>query len=47
LSDERRQILTSQIAALFERSGFAFEVNFAPYRVGSAFLHFKRLENHP
>jgi len=47
LSDERRQIVTSQVAALFERAGFAFEVKFAPYRVGSAFLHFKRLENHP
>jgi uncharacterized protein len=42
LSDERRQNLTSQVAALFAQAGFAFEVKFAPYRVGSAFLHFKR-----
>ena len=47
LSDERRQNVTSQVAALFVRGGFAFEVKFALYRVGSAFLHFKRLENHP
>jgi uncharacterized protein len=42
LSEERSQTLTSQIIALFDRAGFAFDVNFAPYRVGSAFLHFKR-----
>jgi uncharacterized protein len=42
LSDDRRRILTSQVAGLFERAGFALEVKFAPYRVGSAFLHFKR-----
>jgi uncharacterized protein len=42
LSEERRQTLTGQIAALFDRGGFAFDVKFAPYRVGSAFLHFKR-----
>jgi uncharacterized protein len=47
LSDELRRIVTSQVAALFEQAGFAFKVKFAPYRVGSAFLHFKRLESHP
>lgn len=47
LSDERRQIVTGQVAALFERAGFAFEVKFAPYRVGSAFLHLKRPGNQP
>ena len=45
LSEERRQTLTGQIAALFDRAGFAFDVKFAPYRVGSAFLHFKRPGN--
>ena len=42
LSDDRRQNLIDQVATLFEQAGFAFEVRFAPYRVGSAFLHFKR-----
>jgi pyridinium-3,5-biscarboxylic acid mononucleotide sulfurtransferase len=44
LTDDWRLSLTSQLRALFERAGFCFEVTFAPYRVGSAFLHFKRLE---
>jgi uncharacterized protein len=44
LTDEWRASLTNQLRALFERAGFAFGVTFAPYRVGSAFLHFKRLE---
>jgi len=44
LTDEWRASLTNRIRALFERAGFAFGVTFAPYRVGSAFLHFKRLE---
>ena len=42
LSDDRRRILTSRVAGLFKGAGFVFEVKFAPYRVGSAFLHFKR-----
>jgi uncharacterized protein len=44
LTDEWRASLTNQLRALFERAGFAFDVTFAPYRVGSAFLHFKRPE---
>ena len=44
LTDEWRASLTNQLRALFERAGFAFDVKFAPYRVGSAFLHFKRPE---
>jgi uncharacterized protein len=44
LTDEWRASLTNQLRALFEPAGFAFGVTFAPYRVGSAFLHFKRLE---
>jgi uncharacterized protein len=42
LSDERRLALMDQVRALFDRGRFAFEVTFEPYRVGSAFLHFKR-----
>jgi uncharacterized protein len=45
LSLARRPTLTSQVRALFERAGFDFDVTFAPYRVGSAFLHFKRPGN--
>jgi pyridinium-3,5-biscarboxylic acid mononucleotide sulfurtransferase len=44
LSDEQRLLLNSQVRALFEQAGFDFDVTFAPYRVGSAFLHFKRPE---
>ena len=47
LSEERSQTLTGQITALFDRAGFAFDVKFAPYRVGSAFLHFKRPGQRP
>jgi len=39
LSDERSQALAGQVGALFEQAGFAYQVRFAPYRVGSAFLH--------
>jgi len=42
LSSAQRSALTSQVHALFERATFDLEVSFAPYRVGSAFLHFKR-----
>jgi pyridinium-3,5-biscarboxylic acid mononucleotide sulfurtransferase len=45
LADESRSALTNRIRVLFEQAGFAFDVTFAPYRVGSAFLHFKRLNN--
>jgi uncharacterized protein len=38
--------LDKESLELFEQAEFAFVVKFAPYRVGSAFLHFKRLENH-
>ncbi len=42
LTQARRSALKEQVQALFEQAGFAFDVTFAPYRVGSAFLHFKR-----
>jgi pyridinium-3,5-biscarboxylic acid mononucleotide sulfurtransferase len=45
LSAARQLALTSQVRALFERAGFDFDLTFAPYRVGSAFLHFKRPRN--
>ncbi len=31
--------LSARIAALFGRGGFDYGVSFAPYRVGSAFVH--------
>ena len=37
----RREELAGQISGLFGDGGFAFAVSFEPYRVGSAFLHFK------
>ena len=40
--DERRVALTQRVQALFEQRGFAYGVSFERYRVGSAFLHFKR-----
>ncbi len=39
LSDERRESLAAQVRGLFEQAGFGYAVRFAPYRVGSAFLH--------
>jgi hypothetical protein len=39
LSDERRESLAAQVRNLFEQAGFGYAVRFAPYRVGSAFLH--------
>ena len=39
LAGESRAALTNRVRALFEQAGFAFDVTFAPYRVGSAFLH--------
>jgi len=47
LSDERRHLLTNRVMAVFEQAGFAFGVRFAPYRVGSAFLHIKGPGNRP
>jgi uncharacterized protein len=41
LSDARRAELAGQIRSLFRHAGFDHPVRFAPYRVGSAFLHFK------
>lgn len=35
----RRQAFSQEIAALFHDAGFDYPVSFAPYRVGSAFLH--------
>lgn len=34
-----RQRLSAQVGALFREAGFDYEVSFAPYRIGSAFLH--------
>lgn len=39
LSDERQTALVEQVRGLFHDAGFDYAVNFAPYRVGSAFLH--------
>lgn len=36
---EARSALSTQISALFEPVGLASRIDFAPYRVGSAFLH--------
>jgi uncharacterized protein len=36
---EARSALSTQISALFEPVGLAGRIDFAPYRVGSAFLH--------
>ena len=43
LSDERRESLAAQVHGLFERVGFDYVVSFAPYRVGSAFLHSRQV----
>jgi uncharacterized protein len=42
LPDERRAALTERVQAVFEQREFAYSVSFERYRVGSAFLHFKR-----
>jgi len=42
LPDERRAALTQRVQTLFGRRGFVYPVSFERYRVGSAFLHFKR-----
>ncbi len=43
LSDERREFLAAEVRGLFERAGFGYAVSFAPYRVGSAFLHSRKV----
>jgi len=39
LSADRHHALAEQVRALFQGAGFDYAVSFAPYRVGSAFLH--------
>jgi uncharacterized protein len=39
LSEDRRESLATEVRGLFESAGFGYAVSFAPYRVGSAFLH--------
>jgi uncharacterized protein len=39
LTFEERKALTDDVCALFEAGGFHYGVSFAPYRIGSAFLH--------
>jgi uncharacterized protein len=41
LAAARRERLADEVRALFREGGFDLAVSFAPYRVGSAFLHFK------
>ena len=41
LSGGSRESLAERVDVLFARSGFQFKVHFEPYRMGSAFLHFK------
>jgi uncharacterized protein len=42
LAGNARDALAARVQALFRESGFEFSVAFAPYRVGSAFLHSTR-----
>ena len=39
LSESRQHALVQQVHGLFRDAGFDYSVSFAPYRVGSAFLH--------
>jgi uncharacterized protein len=39
LSADRHHALAEQVRTLFQDAGFDYAVSFAPYRVGSAFLH--------
>ena len=39
LTEDRRESLGAEVRRLFESAGFGYTVSFAPYRVGSAFLH--------
>jgi len=42
LSETRKAAIQSEVRALFARAGYDFDVTFAPYRIGSAFLHARR-----
>ncbi len=44
LDELQRDELARQVATLFSDAGFSYRVSFAPYRVGSAFLHSVRSE---
>jgi uncharacterized protein len=39
LTEDLRESLGAEVRRLFESAGFGYTVSFAPYRVGSAFLH--------
>ncbi len=39
LANDRRDALAGQVRSRFAHAGFDYPVDFAPYRVGSAFLH--------
>jgi uncharacterized protein len=39
LDDASREQLGAEVGALFRDAGFDYPVSFAPYRIGSAFLH--------
>lgn len=41
---QQRDELARRVAAVFSDAGFSYRVSFAPYRVGSAFLHPVRME---
>lgn len=41
LSEQHREQLAAEVQATLRAGGFDLSVSFAPYRVGSAFLHFK------
>ncbi|HEX4912572.1 MAG TPA: hypothetical protein VFV51_01380 [Vicinamibacterales bacterium] len=43
LGDEERDALSREVAGLFSAGGFDYAVSFAPYRIGSAFLHLKSI----
>ncbi len=45
LDEGRRVELTEQVGALFRDAGFSYQVSFAPYRIGSAFLHKARVSD--
>ncbi len=45
-SQEQRNDLSERITKLFGRSGFDYAIFFAPYRVGSAFVHPIRISSH-
>lgn len=47
LAPEAREALAADVAQLFASAGFDFVVSFAPYRVGSAFLHAVKVVHTP